>query len=107
MADDDAEAIALSQEFLEPKYRTYVSWGQDQTLPDDDSLDLGFDKLASDRFIVGSPGTATDQIERYTRGLGTDLLVFRVQWPGLPQHVALRSIRLLGEVVLPKLNGNP
>lgn len=107
VADDNDEALADSQEFLEPKYRTYVSWGQGHTLPDDDSLDLAFDKLATGRFIVGSPETAADQIARYSRTLGTDLLIFRVQWPGLPQHVALRSIRLLGEVVLPKLNGNP
>ena len=31
-------------------------------------------------------------------------LSFRVQWPGMPQATVLRTIRLLGEKVLPKLS---
>lgn len=104
VAHDEAEAIALAQEFLGPKYATYVSWGQDRALPKDDPLDLDFANLARDRFIVGNPETCAGLIADYARRLDTDLLVFRVQWPGLPQHLALRSIRLLGEVVLPELN---
>jgi len=30
-------------------------------------------------------------------------LIVRVQWPGMPQAEVLRSIRLLGEQVLPGL----
>ncbi|MPZ92288.1 MAG: LLM class flavin-dependent oxidoreductase [Actinobacteria bacterium] len=104
VADDDAEAIAIAQEFLGPKYATYLSWGQHRALPKDDPLDLEFANLARDRFVVGSPETCADMIADYARRLDTDLLVFRVQWPGLPQHFALRSIRLLGDVVLPELN---
>jgi alkanesulfonate monooxygenase SsuD/methylene tetrahydromethanopterin reductase-like flavin-dependent oxidoreductase (luciferase family) len=102
VADDD-EAVAIARRFLEPKYMTYVSWGQDRALPEDDPLDLDFATLARERFIVGSPQSCTDMISEYSRRLGTDLMVFRVQWPGLPQHLALRSIRLLGEAVLPQL----
>jgi alkanesulfonate monooxygenase SsuD/methylene tetrahydromethanopterin reductase-like flavin-dependent oxidoreductase (luciferase family) len=104
VADTEAEAVSVAREYLEPKYTTYVSWGQDRALPRDDPLDLDFADLARDRFIVGSPQTCTDVISDYARRLGTDLIVFRVQWPGLPQHIALRSIRLLGEAVLPRLN---
>ncbi|MGH2702650.1 MAG: LLM class flavin-dependent oxidoreductase [Actinomycetota bacterium] len=104
VADDETEAVAIAREFLAPKYATYVSWGQDRALPTDDPLDLDFADLARDRFIVGSPQTCADLISDYSRRLDTDLMVFRVQWPGLPQPLALRSIRLLGEAVLPELN---
>src|SRR5918999_824387 len=104
VADTDAEAIAIARRYLEPKYMTYVSWGQDRALPKDDPLDLDFATLARERFIVGSPQTCTDMIWAYARRLRTDLMVFRIQWPGLPQDLALRSIRLLGEAVLPQLN---
>jgi alkanesulfonate monooxygenase SsuD/methylene tetrahydromethanopterin reductase-like flavin-dependent oxidoreductase (luciferase family) len=59
--------------------------------------------LARDRFIVGDPARAVAEIARYRERLGVTELSFRVQWPGMPHELVLRSIRLLGEKVLPKL----
>ena len=44
----------------------------------------------------------SDKRERYDR-LGANCFIFRIQWPGMEQDKVLRSIRLLGEQVLPHL----
>jgi hypothetical protein len=46
-----------------------------------------------------------EEIARYREQLGIATLIVRVQWPGMAQAAVLRSIRLLGEQVLPKLPG--
>jgi alkanesulfonate monooxygenase SsuD/methylene tetrahydromethanopterin reductase-like flavin-dependent oxidoreductase (luciferase family) len=103
IAPDAGTALAEARPYLEAKYRAYQRWKQDEALPEGETFDLSFEDLARDRFIVGDPSRAVDEIERYRARLGITELSFRVQWPGMPQSAVLRSIRLLGEKVLPKL----
>jgi alkanesulfonate monooxygenase SsuD/methylene tetrahydromethanopterin reductase-like flavin-dependent oxidoreductase (luciferase family) len=103
VAERTATAVADAQPCLEAKYRAYQRWQQDKALPEGETFDLSFEELARDRFIVGDPARAVDEVERYRERLGVTELSFRVQWPGMPHHLVLRSIRLLGEKVLPKL----
>lgn len=105
-ADTDREAWNEAKPFLEEKYRTYVKWGQQRALPEhEDELDLPFDSLQGDRFIVGDPDTVTAQIDRYRTALGVDHVLVRTQWAGrhgsLDQAKVLHSIQLLGTRVLP------
>ena len=44
-----------------------------------------------------------EEIARYREQLGVTTLIFRLQWPGMDQAQVLRSIRLLGTKVLPKV----
>ena len=103
VAEDAKTALAEARPFLEAKYRAYQRWQQDKALPEGETFDLSFDELARDRFIVGDPARAVDEIQRYRERLGITELSFRVQWPGMPQATVLRTIKLLGEKVLPKL----
>jgi alkanesulfonate monooxygenase SsuD/methylene tetrahydromethanopterin reductase-like flavin-dependent oxidoreductase (luciferase family) len=98
-----AEALAAGGPFLDAKYGAYRSWEQDKALPDDDQWSARFDELARDRFLLGDPGRVREEIERYRAQLGITTLIVRVQWPGMAQEAVLRSIRLLGEQVLPTL----
>ncbi len=98
-----AEALAAGGPFLDAKYGAYRSWEQDKALPDDDQWSARFDELARDRFLLGDPGLVREEVERYRAQLGITTLIVRVQWPGMGQEAVLRSIRLLGEQVLPKL----
>jgi hypothetical protein len=41
------------------------------------------------------------EIEWYERELGLDHIIGRIQWPGLPQALALKTIQLMGERVIP------
>lgn len=87
--------------YLEAKYRAYAAWGQDRFLPPEERFDQPFETFARGRFIIGDPETVIREIEGYRRELGLTHLIGRFQWPGLPQALALRSLRLLGAEVIP------
>jgi alkanesulfonate monooxygenase SsuD/methylene tetrahydromethanopterin reductase-like flavin-dependent oxidoreductase (luciferase family) len=89
--------------YLERKYQTYVSWGQSGALPQEDMLDLPFDELRDQRFIIGSPDDCVEQLRRYHKRLGANHFLLRVQWAGMPQKQVLEAITLVGERVIPRL----
>jgi len=101
VAPSDREALAEGRAFLERKYEAYRQWGQDEALPDGETFDLAIDDLAKNRFVLGDPARVRDEIARYRERLGLTHIVFRLQWPGIERERVLRSIRLLGEKVLP------
>jgi alkanesulfonate monooxygenase SsuD/methylene tetrahydromethanopterin reductase-like flavin-dependent oxidoreductase (luciferase family) len=101
VAPTDEEALATARPYLAPKYEAYVEWGQSDVLPPTDTLRRGWDELRAGRFIVGSPETAAEQI-RTLAALGVTELVLRVQWPGLPQRDAVRTLELLTSDVIPR-----
>jgi alkanesulfonate monooxygenase SsuD/methylene tetrahydromethanopterin reductase-like flavin-dependent oxidoreductase (luciferase family) len=103
VAPTTAAALAAGGPFLDAKYGAYRSWEQDKALPADDAWSARFDELARDRFLLGDPARVREEIARYRERLGITTLIVRVQWPGMDQAAALRSIRLLGEQVLPAL----
>ncbi len=103
VAPDDATALREARPHLEGKYRAYRSWEQDKALPTGESWSDSFEELARDRFIIGSPARVQEEIARYRERLGVTTMTFRLQWPGMEQAKALRSIRLLGEQVFPHL----
>ena len=103
VAPTSAGAVASARPFLECKYGAYRRWEQDKALPSDDQWGDTFDDLARDRFLLGDPVRLREEIARYRERLGVTTLIVRVQWPGMPQAEVLRSIRLLGEQVLPGL----
>ncbi|MBI1846053.1 MAG: LLM class flavin-dependent oxidoreductase [Candidatus Rokubacteria bacterium] len=103
VAPTTAQALAEARPFIEAKYAAYRQWDQDKALPPGESFTLEFEALAADRFVVGDPVRVAEDLERYRERLGVTQFNFRVQWPGMPQAQVLRSIRLLGEKVLPAL----
>lgn len=102
VAPESRTAFAEAAPFLDAKYRAYRSWEQHKALPAGESFDAGFEELARDRFVLGDPARVADEIARYHERLGVTTMIFRLQWPGMDQAKVLRSIRLLGEKVLPR-----
>jgi alkanesulfonate monooxygenase SsuD/methylene tetrahydromethanopterin reductase-like flavin-dependent oxidoreductase (luciferase family) len=94
----EAEARAAAREYLRAKYEAYFAWGYVATT---------FEDVVRDAFIVGDPAGCAHQIRRYRDELGITHFLTRVQWPGVPQAVALRGIRLLGEEVIPAVKSAP
>jgi alkanesulfonate monooxygenase SsuD/methylene tetrahydromethanopterin reductase-like flavin-dependent oxidoreductase (luciferase family) len=100
VAPTDEEALATARPYLAPKYAAYVDWGQSDVLPPSDTLRREWEDLRSGRFLVGSPETVAAQVGEL-RELGVTELVLRVQWPGMPQQDALRTLELIAADVLP------
>jgi alkanesulfonate monooxygenase SsuD/methylene tetrahydromethanopterin reductase-like flavin-dependent oxidoreductase (luciferase family) len=103
VAPTTAAAMAEARPFLMAKYRAYQGWEQDKALPPGERFDLAFEELARDRFVIGDPERVLDELARYRERVGVTAFILRLQWPGLDQGRVLRSIRLLGERVLPRL----
>ncbi|HEU4448604.1 MAG TPA: LLM class flavin-dependent oxidoreductase [Gaiellaceae bacterium] len=101
VARTDEEAAAVARPYLARKYEAYVDWGQSDVLPPTDTLRRGWDALHAGRFLLGAPETVLERIGAL-RALGVTELVLRVQWPGLPQRDAMRTLELLAGEVLPR-----
>lgn len=61
---------------------------------------LTIEEWGADRFIVGSPSTVIEQIDKLQK-MGVNHLVLRVSLRGLSHEKIMSSIRLFGEKVLP------
>jgi alkanesulfonate monooxygenase SsuD/methylene tetrahydromethanopterin reductase-like flavin-dependent oxidoreductase (luciferase family) len=105
VAQDREAAYLESQPYLGPKYQAYADWGQDKALPGQESFVIPYQDLARDRFLLGSPEEVVREIKRYEETLGVNYLIFRMQWPGMPQGQVLRQIELMGREVIPLVKG--
>jgi alkanesulfonate monooxygenase SsuD/methylene tetrahydromethanopterin reductase-like flavin-dependent oxidoreductase (luciferase family) len=103
VAKDRDTALRTCLPYLERKYQTYVSWGQSGALPQEDTLELPFDELRDQRFIIGSPDDCVEQLHLYHQRLGVTHVLLRVQWAGMPQKQVLEAITLVGERIIPHL----
>ena len=101
VAKTHEDAIKLSQPYLEGKYQAYADWGQDKVLPGHDDFRSPFERLANDRFILGSVEEVIQQIEEHQRRLGANHFIFRIWWPGMDARQAYRVVELMGEYVIP------
>ena len=59
--------------------------------------------VIKDRFFLGGPDEVAEQIIKYSHETGINHHVFSVQWPGMPQSLAMETIQLLAEEVFPKV----
>jgi alkanesulfonate monooxygenase SsuD/methylene tetrahydromethanopterin reductase-like flavin-dependent oxidoreductase (luciferase family) len=103
VAEDSGLAFRRAAPFVQEKYRTYASWGQASTLPEDDSWSENFAELTRDRFVIGDPEEVVDTLSSYRDGMGVTDLSLRLCWPGMPQADVLAAIELLGRHVIPRL----
>lgn len=78
---------------LEYKYNAYASWGLTGR-----RTETNFEDFARDKFIIGDKVSVKEEIARYRERLGVDHFIMRCNWPGLPQHRTLATIKRLGEI---------
>jgi alkanesulfonate monooxygenase SsuD/methylene tetrahydromethanopterin reductase-like flavin-dependent oxidoreductase (luciferase family) len=93
-----SQAFEECKAALQYKYAAYSSWGLDRQSNGSESFQRPFEEFARDRFLIGDKAAVADEIDRYREALGVNHFIMRVQWPGLEQAKALRTIEWLGEV---------
>jgi alkanesulfonate monooxygenase SsuD/methylene tetrahydromethanopterin reductase-like flavin-dependent oxidoreductase (luciferase family) len=93
-----AQALEECKGALQYKYAAYSSWGLDKQSTGAESFEQPFDAFVADRFIIGDKAFVRDEVQRYRALLGVNHFIMRVQWPGLEQAKALRTISALGEI---------
>jgi len=105
VANTRQKAVEKARPCLEQLYRAiYIKWKQNEAMSDPNELSWAFDRLAKNRFILGSPEECIEQIKEYEQRLGANYMLVRFDWtPGLAQEEILGSMRLFGEKVIQKL----
>ena len=104
VASSKEEALRLCGPSLALKYKTYHQWGQSKPMPEGDN-DLGqeLNELMKGRFFIGSPDEVADDIIAICRPTGINHIVISTHWPGMENEVALDSMRMFAEEVIPNL----
>jgi len=105
VAQTRREAIEKARPCLERLYsHIYVKWKQNEAMTNPEELHWGFDRLAKNRFILGTPEECIDQIREYESRLGISIMLVRFDWtPGLGQEEILAAMRLFGEKVISRV----
>lgn len=104
VANSREEAIRQAKPFLEAKYKIYHQWGQDKAMPEgDNNLDLAYDELLEDRFILGSPDEVAEQVIAHGKRLGVNVLILGFHWIGMPQSLVLENLMRFKEDVMPNV----
>ena len=102
-AKDRATALEIAGPYLLGKYRDYAKWGQDKVMPDDTDFTRSLEELIRGRFILGSPEDCYAELKPYWEELGSNHLIIRTHWAGMPLSPALQSMRLISDELLPAL----
>jgi alkanesulfonate monooxygenase SsuD/methylene tetrahydromethanopterin reductase-like flavin-dependent oxidoreductase (luciferase family) len=93
-----AKALEECKAALQYKYAAYSSWGLDKQSRGAESFEQPFEEFVKDRFIIGDKAFVKEEIARYHALLGVNHFIMRVEWPGLEQARALKTISALGEI---------
>lgn len=101
VAPTTEEAVAVGRTYLASKYEQYVRWGQHEAMDDETELKQAFDRLAEDRFLLGTPEEICAELDRYQEELEISDFIIRLHWPGLPYEEAYDCIELFGDEVIP------
>jgi alkanesulfonate monooxygenase SsuD/methylene tetrahydromethanopterin reductase-like flavin-dependent oxidoreductase (luciferase family) len=106
VGDTTDQAWEDSQEGVFYNYKEYLRWGhlQDEEGREVRNFNEAMETLRR-RFIIGSPEDVIRECETYSKELGTGHFIFRMQFPGIPHEKVMKSIRLLGEEVIPHFTG--
>ncbi len=72
-------------------------------MPDDEHLDLPFEELVKDRFVIGTPEDCYEQLRPYWEELGVTHFIFRIHFIGMPIGHALYCMRMISDELLPEL----
>jgi len=104
IAETDHRAREMAERHLLINYRDEYGGGkwehplignQDATPADQ------FDAISHNRFLVGSPDTVIRQLKVFVGAFGTDHLICRLYFPGIPHDFVMNELKLLAREVMP------
>lgn len=101
IAETRLKAIEICRPHVEWLYKDRAASGHNQELPSADRIDVSFEEVLKERFIIGSPDECADEIKKY-QDLGVKELILRCQWPGMPPDQSNKAMELFGKEVIPR-----
>ena len=102
VAETREEALDLGKTYLHDVYKeTYGSEEWSHPLLDKDEV-VDFERLAEDRFLVGSPTDIVEQVESLRDRAGVTEVGCRFHFPGMPHGHIVQEIELFGDKIIPE-----
>jgi alkanesulfonate monooxygenase SsuD/methylene tetrahydromethanopterin reductase-like flavin-dependent oxidoreductase (luciferase family) len=101
VAPDRRTAIQEVGPAIAESYKTFGDWGLFTSVVGDAKAHPEFEDLIRDRFILGSPEEAAEDIAKLIGMTGCNRLVCRIQWVGMEHRHVMRTIEMLGDKVAP------
>jgi alkanesulfonate monooxygenase SsuD/methylene tetrahydromethanopterin reductase-like flavin-dependent oxidoreductase (luciferase family) len=83
------------------KYLEYLKWGLPALKEDFPSGEVTFEQLRAKRFIIGTPSQVIEEIDQYSKELGVNHMILRLQQKEMPEQIATNQMRMMAESVLP------
>jgi alkanesulfonate monooxygenase SsuD/methylene tetrahydromethanopterin reductase-like flavin-dependent oxidoreductase (luciferase family) len=96
VAADSRQAEEEMKQAFRAMYESYARWGQPG-----ERYDLEFDQLKEERILVGSPEQVAERVNEYRDEFDVPFMWFRLYYPGMDPDLALETIRIFGEEVIP------
>jgi alkanesulfonate monooxygenase SsuD/methylene tetrahydromethanopterin reductase-like flavin-dependent oxidoreductase (luciferase family) len=104
IAETEEKAREMAEKHLLINYRDEYGGGtwKHPLIGAEDSAPVDqFEAISRDRFVVGSPETVIQQIQKFERALGVDHLICRLFFPGMPHEFIMAELKLLAQEVIP------
>lgn len=103
VAETKEKALEIGGPFIAEKYRAYYAWGMGKNVPGESGEELDIAELIKDRFIVGSPEDCIRECVEQRDTLGVSDLLVRMNFPGMPLDLSLKTLKLFADEVLPNI----
>lgn len=100
IADTHERAIELGERYLHTSYAAEYSGSFSHPLLDPEDVE-DFERLAEERFLVGTPAEVIEQIETMRERIPLDHLALRFHHSGMDPETVLEQIELFGDEVVP------
>lgn len=97
------KAIEIGGPYIAEKYRAYYSWGMGKNVPGESGEGMPIEELIKDRFVVGGPEDCIRECIEQRDTLGVSDLLVRLNFPGMPLDLSLKTIKLFADEVLPHI----
>lgn len=104
IAKSDQEARDMAEKHLLISYRDEYGggkWKHPLIGNEDNAAVDELDALGHDRFLVGSPDTVIEKLQRFVDVFGVDHLICRLYFPGMPHAFIKEELKLLAAEVMP------
>lgn len=100
IADTHERAVELGERYLHTSYEAEYSGAFSHPLLEPDDV-RDFERLAEERFLVGTPAEVVEQIEHMHDRIPLDHLALRFHHSGMDHETVHEQIELFGDEVLP------
>lgn len=104
IAETDEKAREMAERHLLISYRDEYGggeWKHPLIGAEDTTRVDQFDAISQDRFLVGSPDTVVQQVQKFKDAFGVNHLICRLYFPGMPHEFIMNELRLLASEVMP------